>query len=75
MQNKKTNKASKYNYYSILQGNYGYGWDDLATYPKEKATKELRRDYKDYQKNEPRYSHRIISRRVLNENSNLKLFK
>ncbi len=32
MQNKKTNKASKYNYYSILQGNYGYGWDVIILF-------------------------------------------
>ena len=54
--------------YRVLQGNYGYGWDDLVSYEitgdieKDKETyKEIRQDRKDYDANEP-YPHRVITR-------------
>lgn len=52
----------------VLQGNYGYGWDDLCQYEAndESQMKELRDDYKAYRENEPNVLHRIISRRVSN---------
>lgn len=28
----KTKRKNKYIYYKVLQGNYGYGWDDLCFY-------------------------------------------
>lgn len=53
----------------VLQGNYGYGWDDLCEYEitgdfeKDKETfKEIRDDVKAYRENEPQYEHRVITR-------------
>ena len=52
----------------VLQGNYGYGWDDLIEYDAKdtKEMKELRDDFKTYRENEPNALHRIISRRISN---------
>jgi hypothetical protein len=52
----------------VLQGNYGYGWDDLVEYnPKiAKDMKELKDDFKAYRENERGYGHRIITRRIPN---------
>ena len=43
----------------VLQGNYGYGWDDLCYYEfigdadhDELSRKELKQDLKDYRENE-----------------------
>ena len=54
----------------VLQGNYGYGWDDLleANPNDEKEMKEFRDNVKDYKQNEPQYTHRIITRRIKNPN-------
>lgn len=54
---------NKYLYLFIVQGNYGYGWDDL-----EECVSyiEARTAWKDYAINEVNYPHRIIKRRVLN---------
>lgn len=48
----------------VLQGNYGYGWDDLIEY--EVNDVSAKQDYRDYEENEPQYAHRIIRRRVPN---------
>lgn len=56
-------RKNKYNYIYVIQGNYGYGWDDLVecdTYTEARTT------WKDYAINEVNYCHRIIKRRVLN---------
>ena len=52
-----------------LQGNNGYGWDDLIEYeiPSDvdeaiKTYKEIRADFKSYEENEPQYPHRTITR-------------
>ena len=50
----------------VLQGNYGYGWDDLCEY--ELDDPSSRSDFKSYRENEPQYAHRIIYRRVPNPN-------
>ena len=42
----------------VLQGNYGYGWDDLCEY---ETTAEAKEDKKCYDENES-YPHRIIKR-------------
>lgn len=59
-------KQTKYIYEYVLQGNYGYGWDDLTSYDKSLsgAFKDAKKDLKDYRTNEP-YPHRIIERRTL----------
>lgn len=53
----------------VLQGNYGYGWDDLVEY--ELDDMSIKADYRDYQKNEPQYPHRLIRRRVPNPKYNV----
>jgi hypothetical protein len=45
----------------VVQGNYGYGWDDL-TYSDDRA--EAMADLKAYRENERNASHRLITRRV-----------
>ena len=52
----------------VLQGNYGYGWDDIAEYdPKdEQQMKELKDDKKVYAENETNVPHRVIERRIPN---------
>ena len=45
----------------IVQGNYGYGWDDLTT---SDSYGEAKQDLKDYRENEKNATHRLITRRV-----------
>ncbi len=59
-------KQNKYQYWRILQGNYGYGWDDLIYYGPETTSKERKADLKTYQENEKGVPHRFINRRELN---------
>ena len=47
---------------AVLQGNYGYGWDDLIEY--ELNDMSRKQDLKDYDENEKGVPHRIIHRRV-----------
>lgn len=63
------------NIIEVIQGNYGYGWDDLVCYEftgedeKDLAMhKELRDDYKSYLENEVDYPHRIVTRYAKKEN-------
>ena len=58
----------------VLQGNYGYGWDDLVEYDIADfngdllaMNKEIRQDLKDYEENETNASHRVVTRRVARE--------
>lgn len=52
----------------VLQGNYGYGWDDLVSYDNTpEGRKEMKDDLKTYQQEERgRASFRTIERRVAN---------
>jgi len=61
-------KQNKYRYLYELQGNYGYGWDDLVEYDKADSStyKESKSDLKCYRENEKHATHRIIERRELN---------
>ena len=59
----------------VLQGNYGYGWDDLIEYDVKDfngnildMNKEIKNDLRDYRENERDASHRVITRRVPVEN-------
>ena len=54
-------KNNKFEYLYIVQGNYGYGFDDLTTHD---TYKSARIDLKDYRANES-VPHRIIQRREL----------
>lgn len=47
----------------VLQGNYGYGWDDLVEYDKEDSA-ELKQDLRSYRENERNARFRVITRRV-----------
>lgn len=59
-------KTPKYSYWYVIQGNYGYGWDDLDNYLKtDTSFKQLKEALKNYRINEPKASHRVISRRIL----------
>lgn len=64
----KEKKRNKYVYMTVLQGNYGHGWEDLveADVNNKEELKEFRADVAAYTENES-YPHRVIRRRVLNE--------
>lgn len=51
----------------VLQGNYGYGWDDLVEYETSQQ-REAKQDLRDYRENERNAQHRLIRRRVANPN-------
>lgn len=57
-------KPTKYIYEYIVQGNYGYGWNDLTCFSRA-GRKEARAERKVYDENEPQYPHRVIFRRTL----------
>lgn len=60
-------KTKKYCYLYVLQGNYGYGFEDLTAEDKAEpgAYKRIRQNLKEYRENEGG-QYRIISRRELN---------
>ena len=53
-------KQNKYEYLYVVQGNYGYGWEDLISSEDHREAKARLKDYRD---NEKKYSHRMIQRR------------
>ena len=55
-------KTNKYIYLNVLQGNYGYGWDDLTA---SESYVEVKKDLKAYRENEGGL-YRIIKRREIN---------
>lgn len=71
---KKKVRKNKYSYYKVLQGNYGYGWEDLVFYQcnstgwiEDKDTRmELKSDKKAYRENEPGTPLRVIFRKEKN---------
>ena len=56
-------KMNKYRVEFIIQGNYGYGWEDEHC---EDTMKEARQRLREYRENGPG-AYRLIRRRVLNE--------
>ena len=64
----KEKKRNKYIYTAVLQGNYGQGWEDLveADVNNKEELKAFRENVMEYAENDP-YPHRVIRRRVLNE--------
>ena len=42
-----TVKQNKYSYVKVIQGNYGYGWEDVSKYDKKEFS-EVRYDLKEY---------------------------
>ena len=55
-------RRNKFVYLYVLQGDYGYGWEDLCA---SEDRREVRRDLRDLQENEGG-CYRIIQRRELN---------
>jgi hypothetical protein len=45
----------------IVQGAYGYGWEDVTA---EDERKEALARLREYRENEPQYPHRIVRRKV-----------
>ena len=65
-------RNNKYAYLHVLQGNYGYGWEDLTQSEiRMEVRQDLKdlKDLKDYKENAPG-AYRIIERRELNEEAN-----
>lgn len=61
-------RRNKYNYLWVIQGNYGYGWEDLSEYNKAEDSYGLViHDYKEYCFSDS-YPKRIINRRELKDN-------
>lgn len=56
-------KQNKYVYLTVLQGNYGYGWEDLTA---SENYAEVKQNLKDYRLNEGG-TYRIVKRRELNK--------
>ena len=54
---------NKYTYATIIQANYGYGWEDIDTVDENNSAKFL---LKEYRMACPQASHRVINRRVKN---------
>ena len=61
---KSTKQTPRTKLVKVLQGNYGYGWDDLCVYEHPFNQAEINRDIRDYRLNEPNVPHRVIERRV-----------
>ena len=60
-------RKNKYNYLWVIQGNYGYGWEDLSAYDKKESSyADVKHDIREYRiaDSAPK---RIIERRELNE--------
>lgn len=55
-------KINKYLYLHVIQGNYGFGWEDIDA----GSYREMRTDLKLYRQEEPEYPHRMIKRREIN---------
>lgn len=58
-----TMRQTKYEYLHVLQGRYGYGWEDLCA---SESRAEVRQNLKEYRENEGG-CYRVIQRRVLRE--------
>lgn len=65
LESKECLKEEEPKYEWVLQGNYGYGWDDLVTY---ESKEEAQEDYKTYREEEPEFAHRIRKRLIKEEN-------
>ncbi len=65
------NKPRKYNYYRVIQGNYGYGWEDVSQYETNSQyitahyNKDVKHDLIEYIASGIG-SYRVIKRRELN---------
>lgn len=60
-----TAKQTKYGYFKVIQGNFGYGWEDVSEYDKQDISL-VRQDLKEYRLSNTG-AYRVIDRRVLNK--------
>lgn len=60
-----TAKQTKYSYVKVIQGNYGYGWEDVSEYDKQEFS-TVKNDLKEYRLSNTG-AYRVIDRRVLNK--------
>ena len=62
-----TKKMNKYLYMWVVQGYYvdQHGWEDLT---QSESYKDAKENLRDYRENDPYGWHRMIQRRVKNEN-------
>ena len=58
-------KQNKYSYVKVIQGNFGYGWEDVCEYDKQEFS-AVKRDLKEYRLSNTG-AYRVIDRRVLNK--------
>ena len=60
-----TTKQTKYKYVKVIQGYFGYGWEDVSEYDKADFS-IVKNDLKEYRLSNTG-TYRVIDRRVLNK--------
>ena len=60
-----TTKQTKYRYVKVIQGNFGYGWEDVNEYDRQDFS-TVKNDLKEYRLSNTG-TYRAINRRVLNK--------
>ena len=60
-----TAKQNKYCYVKVIQGNFGYGWEDVCEYDKQEFA-TVKNDLKEYRASNTGV-YRVIDRRILNK--------
>ena len=60
-----TAKQTKYRYVKVIQGDFGYGWEDVSEYDKQDFPL-VKNDLKEYRLSNTGV-YRVIDRRVLNK--------
>ena len=60
-----TTKQNKYSYVKVIQGNFGYGWEDVCEYDKQDYPL-VKNDLKEYRLSNTG-AYRVVNRRVLNK--------
>ena len=60
-----TTKQTKYRYVKVIQGNFGYGWEDVSQYDKQEFS-TVKNDLKEYRASNTGV-YRVIDRRRLNK--------
>ena len=58
-------KANKYSYVKVIQGNFGYEWEDVSIYDKQDFSL-VKNDLKEYRLSNTG-AYRVIDRRILNK--------
>ena len=60
-----TTQQTKYSYVKVIQGNFGYGWEDVSEYDKQDYPL-VKNDLKEYRLSNTGV-YRVIGRRILNK--------